>query len=528
MASDGDRSDEQRPLLHEGASSVGDDAALPKTTTTTQPTASSSSSSSSSSLWSRRGLIVSSLLILLTSNLTAILVDTASNQLIEGAACKQLHPEVTDWYKDPVCKKSLDVQDRLALIAGWEYSWSLVPGLLLAIPYGIFMDRYGPRAMLILVALGGVITQTLYLVRGLCDEAQYPELFDLRMLWGCVFIGSVIGGGNIGWQAVVYTVCNMIASKDNRAEILFYVSSITTLNMLFGGFLVYWAMNIGPVFAQSLGCVIFVVELALSFTLPGGLASGEPVTQTDSNASAWQAIVHGLSGTKEGVMGFGKLFSQNRQLGLLLISLVISTIGIRQSGIRQQYATHRYGWSWAKAGLMVSVTSTTTLVVMVLLVPFASRHLLKTRSAMGKDLVIARAGILSLAFGSLFVGLARTSEQFIAALVFYMTESCYMPAIISTIAAMAGVDNIQADRTGSLYMAVVFMNNVGAIVAGPIISSLLRVGMSLGGDWVGLPFFVEAAIQIVTICIVFSIRESHYKRLQPQEDGQDSTSAASA
>ncbi|PMB69505.1 hypothetical protein BM221_004149 [Beauveria bassiana] len=492
MASDGNRSDEQRPLLHEGASSVGGDAALPKTTTTTQPTASSSSSSSSSS--SRRGLIVSSLLILLTSNLTAILVDTASNQLIEGAACKQLHPEVTDWYEDTVCKKSLDVQDRLALIAGWEYSWSLVPGLLLAIPYGVFMDRYGPRAMLILVALGGVITQTLYLV-----VTQYPELFDLRMLWGCVFIGSVIGGGNIGWQAVVYTVCNMIASKDNRAEILFYVSSITTLNMLFGGFLVYWAMNIGPVFAQSLGCVIFVVELALSFTLPGGLASGEPVTQTDSNASAWQAIVHGLSGTKEGVMGFGKLFSQNRQLGLLLISLVISTIGIRQSGIRQQYATHRYGWSWAK-----------------------------TRSAMGKDLVIARAGILSLAFGSLFVGLARTSEQFIAALVFYMTESCYMPAIISTIAAMAGVDNIQADRTGSLYMAVVFMNNAGAIVAGPIISSLLRVGMSLGGDWVGLPFFVEAAIQIVTICIVFSIRESHYKRLQPQEDGQDSTSAASA
>jgi MFS family permease len=147
---------------------------------------------------------------------------------------------------------------------------------------------------------------------------------------------------------------------------------------------------------------------------------------------------------------------------------------------------------------------------------------------MGKDLVIARAGILLLAFGSLFVGLARTSEQFIAALVFYMTESCYMPAIISTIAAMAGVDNIQADRTGSLYMAVVFMNNVGAIVAGPLISSLLRVGMSLGGDWVGLPFFAEAAMQIITICIVFSIRESHYKRLQSQEEGQDSTSAASA
>ncbi|OAA80750.1 Major facilitator superfamily transporter [Akanthomyces lecanii RCEF 1005] len=493
--------DEQRPLLHDGGSAVGSDA--------NQSTA------------SRRGLIVSSLLILLSCNLYSIIVDTAGNQLVEGAACKQLHPEVTDRYRDPICK-SLDVQDRLALITGWEFSWALVPGLLLAIPYGVFMDRYGPRAMLILVALGGLITQTLYLA-----VTQYPGIFDLRVLWVCVFTGSVFGGGNVGWQAVIYTVASMIATKNNRAEVFFYMTSISTLNTMAGGFLVYWAMNNGPVFAQSLGCILCALEFLLSFTLPGGLASGQPVKETDSNASAWEAIAHGFSGTKEGVKGFGKLFSQNRQLGLLLSSLVLATIGIRQSGIRQQYATHRYGWSWAKAGLMVSVTSTTTLIVMVLLVPFASRQLLKTRSAMGKDLIIARAGILSLAFGSLLVGLARTSEQFIAALVFYMTESCYMPAIISIIAAMAGVDNLQSERTGSLYMTVVFMNNIGAIVAGPIVSSLLRVGMSRGGDWVGLPFFAEAAIQIFTICIVFSIKESRYRHLQARQEEEGAAPAES-
>lgn len=143
MALDGERTQEQRPLLRDGPSTVGSDV--------DQPTA------------SRRGLIVSSLLILLSCNLYSIIVDTAGNQLVEGAACKQLHPEVTNWYHDPICK-SLDVQDRLALITGWEFSWALVPGLLLAIPYGVFMDRYGPRAMLIFVALGGLITQTLYLV----------------------------------------------------------------------------------------------------------------------------------------------------------------------------------------------------------------------------------------------------------------------------------------------------------------------------------------------------------------------------
>ncbi|KAJ3498540.1 hypothetical protein NLG97_g1033 [Lecanicillium saksenae] len=470
---------------------------------------------------SRRRLIISSLLIMFSSNITAILVDTAGNQLVEGAACKQLHPEVTDWYHDPICK-SLDVQDRLALVTGWEYSWSLVPGLLLAIPYGIFIDRYGPRAMAVLVALGGVITQVIYLT-----ITQYPNIFDLRWIWGCAIIGSVVGGANIGWQALTLTVCNMISTKNNRAEVLFYMTSISTMNMLLGGFVVYWAMNIGPVFTQSLGCIGFAVETLFAFTLPRGLATGEPVKQTDSEASAWEAIRHGFSGIKDGVGGFGRLFSRNRQLGLLLFSLIISTIGLRQSGIRQQYVTHRYGWSWGKAGLMVSITSTTTLIVMVLLVPLASRRLLRTHSAMGKDIIIARAGILSLALGSVFVGLAKTSEQFIAALVFYETESCYMPAIISVIAAMAGVDSIQKERTGSLYIAVVFMKNLGAIVAGPIVSSLLRVGMRLGGDWVGLPFFVEGGIQLITIAIVFSISESRYRNLQKQQDGEDEDTAES-
>ncbi|KAJ6781210.1 hypothetical protein PWT90_10566 [Aphanocladium album] len=359
-----DRSEEQRPLLHGETPSVGGAAAneppQPRSTPD-EPTR------------SRRRLVISSLLIMLSSNITSILVDTAGNQLVEGAACKQLHPEVTDWYRDPVCK-SLDVQDRLALVTGWEYSWSLVPGMLLAIPYGVFIDRYGPRAMAVLVALGGFINQVTYLAVSEClptllltdspsprsiimihllmkmpSKAQYPNIFDLRWIWGTAFLGSTIGGGNIGWQALTFTVCNMISTKKNRAEILFYMGSIGSVNFMIGGFIVYWAMSIGPVFAQTLGCIGFAAETLLAFTLPRGLATGEPVQPADSEASGWEAIRHGFSGIKDGVMGFGKLFSRNRQLGLLLFSLIISTIGARQSAIRQQYVTHRYGWSWGKA-----------------------------------------------------------------------------------------------------------------------------------------------------------------------------------
>lgn len=153
--------DEQRPLLSSSSSAatmVVGEAPEP-----TEPTASTDAAPGSAPSKERLRLIVSALLILLVANLVAVLVDTAINQLTEGAACRQLHPNVVDWYNDPVCK-SLDVQDRLALVMGWEFSSSLIPGLLLAIPYGIFIDKYGPRAMMVLVALGGVITQSSYWV----------------------------------------------------------------------------------------------------------------------------------------------------------------------------------------------------------------------------------------------------------------------------------------------------------------------------------------------------------------------------
>lgn len=117
--------------------------------------------------------------------------------------------------------------------------------------------------------------------------------------------------------------------------------------MVLGGPLVYWAMNIGPVFTQSLGIFLFFVETLLSFTLPSGLANGEPVKEIADKTSAWQSVAQAFRASGDGVSGFGRLFSQNKQLSFLLISVIFSTIGLRQSGIRQQYATHRYGWSWA-------------------------------------------------------------------------------------------------------------------------------------------------------------------------------------
>lgn len=212
---------------------------------------------------------------------------------------------------------------------------------------------------------------------------SYPSIFDLRWIWAFAFLGSVIGGGSVVWQAMLFTVANMMASGRNRsvahlnismldrkltkllllrANVFFYMSAVSTVNNIIAGPMVYWAMNIGPVFTQSLGVFFFVLEFAFSFALPPGLANGEAAAPTSDTASTTgQTIRRSYAATKDGFLGFGKLFTKDRQLGMLLVTLVFTTIGLSQAVIRKQYATLRYGWTWGEVSCHAMPYTTNTL-----------------------------------------------------------------------------------------------------------------------------------------------------------------------
>ncbi|OAA80604.1 hypothetical protein LEL_00149 [Akanthomyces lecanii RCEF 1005] len=156
---------------------------------------------------------------------------------------------------------------------------------------------------------------------------------------------------------------------------------------------------------------------------------------------------------------------------------------------------------------MISPISMVALFVLAVFVPAASHWLLKRKSAFGKDLWIAKIGILALFFGSILVVLSRTTMQFIVAQSIYTIDMCYALAIASVIAFLAGAESLEASGTGLVYMTVVFMRTEGSLVAGPIIFGVFRVGLSMGGDWIGLPFFFQVLLQVFTVAVTFCIRE---------------------
>ncbi len=80
------------------------------------------------------------------------------SEMMEGSICQREYGNVTRPYEDPRCKNEA-VQTRLATVKGWEQTFSLLPGLLLAVPYGIVADRYGPKLVLCLIWIGDILAQ---------------------------------------------------------------------------------------------------------------------------------------------------------------------------------------------------------------------------------------------------------------------------------------------------------------------------------------------------------------------------------
>lgn len=51
------------------------------------------------------------------------------------------------------CKNAV-VQGELAMLKGWDVTFSCIPGMLLAVPFGYISDRYGRKIVLLLSLLG--------------------------------------------------------------------------------------------------------------------------------------------------------------------------------------------------------------------------------------------------------------------------------------------------------------------------------------------------------------------------------------
>lgn len=96
-------------------------------------------------------------LIIFAYSLGSAVQFTPMAQIIEDIVCRSytLDVSIDSALEDPC--KAPDVQSELANIQAWQSTLELIPGMLVAVPYGALADKYGHKAMLTLSSIGIVL-----------------------------------------------------------------------------------------------------------------------------------------------------------------------------------------------------------------------------------------------------------------------------------------------------------------------------------------------------------------------------------
>ncbi|KAJ6787143.1 hypothetical protein PWT90_10726 [Aphanocladium album] len=385
------------------------------------------------------------------------------------------------------------------------------PGLLMAVPFGVLADRRGPQLVLKILWIGDV----LYLVAQ-SVVAYYPGAFDVRWVFACA--GFVfLGGGGPGLTAMYYAYAGGIATAANRSTIFLYVVAMQFMDSFLTGPVAYMAMNVGPVFTMGLCVTCLMGCFGLTFLLPTvprlqarqeaeAVAAAAAAADPESESAAkegkpWYDSVR--SAAQESAAAVRTVFGSSFYVGLLLVGLVFSTLGANEQDLRVQYATKRYRWTWAQAGLLNTVRSVVALPMITLILPSVALLLQKRLrlSPVKKDLWIARGSVVAMVAGSVLQGLAPTGAAFVASVGFYELSRGYTPALVSVLAAL-----VAAERESMVYVCVTMMQALGQIIAGPLLGQVLALGFRMGTAWYGLPFVMCGCLQAVSMLFVYVVR----------------------
>ncbi|KFG83653.1 hypothetical protein MANI_015986 [Metarhizium anisopliae] len=444
--------------------------------------------------------------VLLLVVLTMSISSTPMLEIMEGIICRSLHPDVDGTLNHPVCKGA-DVQSEFAQLQGWVTPFALVPGLVTAMPYGAMADKRGRRLVLCLAISGLVVAQILEIA-----TCWFSDTIPIRLI--CLAgLATFVGGGPMVINAMIFTMVGDVFTADQRTTAFFYLGASMTVVELISGPLTYLLMKRGDWFCVFTGlaglCLANVLALLLpesrdANTLRKHKSTGrQPESHQQQTGSGFFELLSKLpNATATCIMAATNFVSNNVHSTLLLVGVAFGTLGQDVIILLQQYMTKRFGLSWARASLLLSIKGVAALAVTTTILPLTSQLLLRklSLSPVHKDVWMARASAMFLLLGAFCLGLAPTLETFLSSLVIFTVGIGYNLILRSLIASYA-----KDDKTGLMFTAISVSEGLGGLIAGPIMAMLFRVGLNLGRAWIGLPFLFAGLLFSTSTLIVFLV-----------------------
>ncbi|OLN96521.1 hypothetical protein CCHL11_00775 [Colletotrichum chlorophyti] len=433
-----------------------------------------------------------------------------SYQLMEGIICRKHFPDhVLSNGEDDVCKSPI-VQGELAMIKGWQNSFDCVAPLITSIPYGVIADKYGRRPVLSLAMLG-ITLEFLWMLQPLL----WPDVLPLWSMWfGSVFL--LIGGGGGMVQAMTWTMISDVVPISNLTAVYYRVGAIALAGELIVAPLSATLLTKNPWLPIGLGTALLVIGTCMPPFIPETLELRRaadrqiegrlhrPEAEDDGRKdkrTLKEQIIFAVKNDMGHVYNF--LLTSKRVIGLILgfnLTVIVKYVKV---DIMTQYVHNLFGWSWAKATLLGTVSTITNMAMLLAVLP-ALGWLITKRTGIHpliRDLWLTRMTGILLTLGCFMVSIAFAPWFLVAALIIFSTGTCYTNICRAVLNAV-----VEPHTIGTLNTAITWVEQVSMLISAPVISALLRAGNAAGGVWVGLPYMMATLMAVGGTLVVFAYR----------------------
>ncbi|KAL4962564.1 putative MFS transporter [Aspergillus stella-maris] len=450
----------------------------------------------------RRRLLITLVFILLAIETGGQMIPGPMVRVIESIACDSYWhvnspeklprngPIPEHWCNMPA------VQTEVANVKGYSDLFEGLLSTLCAIPYGHFADRHGRRISIRLTIPGFVLNGLITI-----SVLWFHGVFPLRTVWlaSCSWI---IGGGPTVALAIIWTMLADLMGDSDRAVLFFRVGLASQIAGFVASAVSSGLMAINPWIPLLVGCGTVMLGLTAVWCLPetinlvkkesGGSISGsesgrQGQDHTMRREENWSPKYTPLRKVRRFLQPY--LFIFTPRLLTLLFSFMLYQIALGSSSFLTQYISTRFNWTLAKAQLLLSLHSLITIPVFAFLIPHLTNRTFGLLFPPRKDLYIATLSIISLALGSLGIGLSPAIFLTVPSLCIHALGAGFPLAMRSLVTAF-----VERDETAKLYAVVEVVQSLGSMLGSLVVTNAFEVGLGMGGGHVGLAYVLSGIL----------------------------------
>ncbi|OHE95015.1 major facilitator superfamily transporter [Colletotrichum orchidophilum] len=470
----------------------------------------------------RRAGIWALLALVLLVNLAASLYQLPLSRVIERRLCREYYavtdPSVIDRdgsVAEGLCKID-HVQQGLAWIQGTMDTAWIVGDFVMTIPLGFLAERYGRRLILCLNLAPRIVMLAWAVIVGYFEQSLPTKAMILSPFF------SVLGGDCV-FNSITYAIASdMTDDHVLRATYFGWMSSVSYVVNLLGPALASASMSLllWLPFWIGIGLLLLgIPAVSLLEESPDGhldaddqarpLLSSPVLKAQDADSSLLRSILQRF-GVLRSIVA-----SHPRNMTLLLISFVLTSLASSDTKLLVQYISKRYHWTFASTGYLLSAKAVVNFTLLTVIIPtilrsrqHRSRHIPPELVSHRMNIHYANICLIVSILGALAIAVATRIWMMVSSLFLYALGSALpvftLSLLKSPFISPKRHDQLvnSADPESHIFSIVMMVKTLGSLLGAPLMMVLWVKSISLGGAALGIPYLVSASCYLAALLVL--------------------------